>query len=626
VQPAFAAALTSLSAGQITIRFPAGTNGNYWDWKAGMNIPLANMVLSPQILLNSAATPVAGAGPAPVVSGDSLSLAQLYAAFVAPSSATNSSNMQVIWNINVMTCSSTETCSNGLPWSEDPIQYQVDMLMAAHVQGLPVQYIELGNEFFLGTTDNIHAFGNPANVNLSNSTSQKSILVVESPGYNYGNLCRIWAGEIKRRLTAAGGDYINIANNLQFAVVGDTAANSTWNFNVMQGITAPTGGGYTDPSTSTAHTYGPLTNYNLTFHPYYSGAFGSWYLIPPNPGNPYTSPSIDLTNAAVTLFNNGTPPSPINAVTQVLAQSFVQWGGHQAFTRLYPASSPASDSQYCPLDSGGTNNLTASFVPVGNKAWYTEYNLQDMNAPLHGTWVHGLFTGLQSLLMLENADTRFVAGTGIVGTGLFSAMFAASNSLQFGSLLSSPDRPAFLMGYTTMPTSQVCGFSAVGQVYSLIADAAANALRVTPLVFTGDRDPAGSPGSFVTFTYDNNQYQCAYPKLYGCSFFTYDGDPDTTSAISGKSIIINASSDVITLSYLNRALGTDGQGTITVLKQMGPGQTYGSYPQYYPGVYLTGATTGGIPIELTGTVNATVPTNNTYTIPPYSITELSWVP
>ena len=101
------------------VRFPGGDSGNYWDWKSSTVYPLSKAVRTQ----------------------DSLS---------ALSDLTRATGTYPVYNLNVMTLDNAVLHGGNLPQA---VANQLGMLEAAHDLKLPVQDLELGNEFFWSSPD-----------------------------------------------------------------------------------------------------------------------------------------------------------------------------------------------------------------------------------------------------------------------------------------------------------------------------------------------------------------------------------------------------------------------------------------------------------------------------------------
>jgi hypothetical protein len=103
-----------------TLRYPGGTQANYFQWHLGYPVdPPAGQCLTSR----------PGGGFAFTLSG--------------LKTASTETRAPVIFDLNVMT--STLAC-------------QMAMLQQAHQLGLPVRYVELGNELYIDNRDNVRCF------------------------------------------------------------------------------------------------------------------------------------------------------------------------------------------------------------------------------------------------------------------------------------------------------------------------------------------------------------------------------------------------------------------------------------------------------------------------------------
>ena len=112
------------SAGIESVRFPGGDAGNYWDWQRGAMYPL----------------------------GGSANVQD----FVADLSSLNkATGVQPLYNLNVMTYNNELITKATRSAAMDN---QIQLLQAAQALGLPVNAIELGNEFYWSEPDHDHEF------------------------------------------------------------------------------------------------------------------------------------------------------------------------------------------------------------------------------------------------------------------------------------------------------------------------------------------------------------------------------------------------------------------------------------------------------------------------------------
>jgi hypothetical protein len=173
---AFLAAASSLNASST--RFPSGTAANYWNWRQGCE--------------DYPSGKCAGTSTLP-----------LFAQFVSATRTT------VTFVLNMLT---------------DPggLTSQLAFLKAAEAAGMPVLYVELGNEFYNDHPDNVKAFPTGADYGKTASTwlaavraafPAAAISVVGVPSYRSGNNPRLtgWnAGLFKTLAGARPGDGVSM--------------------------------------------------------------------------------------------------------------------------------------------------------------------------------------------------------------------------------------------------------------------------------------------------------------------------------------------------------------------------------------------------------------------------------
>jgi hypothetical protein len=113
------------------IRFPGGQNGNYWDWETGL--PVTNYDTGISV----------GKNPFP----------RLLSSVPQQMSAQRATP---IYMLNMLTDPECTPPVGGLCQYEPSspnLNYQIQMLEAAQAVGLPVKYVELGNEYYLSSID-----------------------------------------------------------------------------------------------------------------------------------------------------------------------------------------------------------------------------------------------------------------------------------------------------------------------------------------------------------------------------------------------------------------------------------------------------------------------------------------
>lgn len=151
------------------LRYPGGTIANYWDWNTGWFLPDAQ----PGFLKLS---------PLPYRLQDLQTVAQVTGA-------------NPIYVLNMLTST---------------LDYQLEMLRSAKAIGLPVQLIELGNEFYLPQKDNVAKF---------------------PTGQDYAKLCNTWIPAIQSEFPDAK---IGIVGESPDPNLPADSRRLSWNQNVLQ--------------------------------------------------------------------------------------------------------------------------------------------------------------------------------------------------------------------------------------------------------------------------------------------------------------------------------------------------------------------------------------------------------
>lgn len=171
------------------------------------------------------------------------------------------------------------------------------------------------------------------------------------------------------------------------------------------------------------------------------------------------------------------------------------------------------------------NTLATEDLPLvrpGREVWITEYNLQDFNIPVHGSWGHSLFVATQSLLFLGSEKITNVNFHTICGTSGYGAYFINFTGFKFKSdgSFQEPPNPPF-----TTPWA----LTAAGNAIKIVSEAV-NGMNYasqlyfqnTPMISLLDKD--------VTVS---------YPALYGWQFSNSNGS---------SAIIINLSANDLTIN------------------------------------------------------------------------------
>ena len=187
------------------IRFPGGQNGNYWDWQTGL--PITNY--------NTGITVGKNVYPRLL---DSLPQ-QMSAQHATP-----------IFMLNMLTDPQCKPPAGGLCQyvpSSPNLNYQIQMLQAAQALGIPVRYVELGNEFYLSNiTGYPQVYPDPVN-----SSDPPASTV-------YARLATQWIAAIKKQFPQALVAVVGASG-----ASGSNSRRSLWNqglFPALQGEDAIT--------------------------------------------------------------------------------------------------------------------------------------------------------------------------------------------------------------------------------------------------------------------------------------------------------------------------------------------------------------------------------------------------
>lgn len=171
--PALETGIENVAIGSV--RYPGGDSGNYWDWQQGTVYPLGGNTSVDDFL------------------ADLSSLSQ--ATGVSP-----------LYNINVMTFNNQLITKTTLSAAMDN---QIQLLQAAQGLGLPVNDIELGNEFYWSEPDHDQEF---------------------PTAKDYQQTANLWAATLKQSFPNA-----KLASMLSIPYPGDPRTR-TWNTPVLQNI------------------------------------------------------------------------------------------------------------------------------------------------------------------------------------------------------------------------------------------------------------------------------------------------------------------------------------------------------------------------------------------------------
>ncbi|HKR04824.1 MAG TPA: T9SS type A sorting domain-containing protein [Bacteroidia bacterium] len=105
-------------------------------------------------------------------------------------------------------------------------------------------------------------------------------------------------------------------------------------------------------------------------------------------------------------------------------------------------SSPVSPSEFDPFFVSVFNNFDnlnddIDDLPANSDIWMTEYNLSTQQMA-HGTWLHGLFTAVQTLSFLENPQIKLVTLHSMISDGIYGSIFRDNSGLNGWSDFTEP--------------------------------------------------------------------------------------------------------------------------------------------------------------------------------------------
>jgi hypothetical protein len=126
-----------------------------------------------------------------------------------------------------------------------------------------------------------------------------------------------------------------------------------------------------------------------------------------------------------------------------------------------------------------SNSYDYKILPQGMRAWITEYNLFDKEGIVYGTWAHGLYAAMQTLLFMENPLTEMVCYHNLSSSAQFAAIFNNSEGLA----KSAKPTPVKALDYT-----------AAGHCLSLTGKALSEAGHGIKLQFSNNSSLQGSRG------------------------------------------------------------------------------------------------------------------------------------
>ncbi len=352
------------------IRYPAGSISNWWNWKAGWF-----MVNDPNCPNDFKSLEVKNNGL------DSLK------------KVCDASGAVPLFVLNLV--------SSNLP-------YQLEMLDAAYAIGLPVKYVELGNEFYLNEG--------------SDSTIIDSIFPT---GVEYGTVATVWIDSIHKHYP-----------DCKVAAIGAFNRNNeprrvNW-----------------DPEM-----YTTLKNEDaISFHAYYSANVVA-----------------DLPEAEKDTFKTEMVPDFLYRPSKV-------W-------------SILSDEDF-------------SIMPKQDEIWMTEYNLQDHNLPVHGSWAHGLYLASLTSQFLNNEKITHTAIHAICGSAVYGMYFNVHNGFIFGG------GEQFVNPVVPPDSTQYWGLTAAGRTIKTLSIAMEGMTYASPIEFK----------NVPIITTIDNKDTVSYPSAFGWLF------------------------------------------------------------------------------------------------------------
>ncbi|MDQ3049331.1 MAG: hypothetical protein M3Q95_00450 [Bacteroidota bacterium] len=380
------------------IRYPGGTVSSYWDWKTGWflkDIPLRKEWKS-------------------VTIENPIKLEDL-------KFACDKTGARPLFVLNMMTST---------------LNYQIEMLEHASKIGLPVQFVELDNEFYLGDEFYIKKY---------------------PTGKEYGEVCNEWIAAIKQKFK--GVKVGIIGNSIREGAAKKEKPHAqrgqNWNRDLLAVVKNADA---------------------MTFHVY--GGGGMNYL-----GN-FSATDDEETAAKANAVQQAFDRK--ESIQYALSIPFIRWNN--------------------------SNTYDYKILPSGMKAWITEYNLFEREGVVAGTWAHGLYALMQSLLFMENQDSELICYHNLTTTAQFAAIFNSDN--------------AFYKAVKQKPTP-LFGYTAAGHCLALSGKAMDGGGKATQLKFTNNEMISAARGQ-------------QYPSLYGWKI---------TGAKGTRIIVANLSAKAVTTDF-----------------------------------------------------------------------------
>ena len=356
------------------IRYPGGTVSSYWDWKTGWlkkDVPIRKEWKS-------------------ITQENPITLEDL-------KFACDQTGALPIFVLNMMTST---------------MEYQIEMLEHASKIGLPIRFVELDNEFYLGEEFYVKKF---------------------PTGEEYGIEANKWISAIKNKFP--GVKIGIIGNSIREGAAKKEKAYAqrgvNWNRDVLSVVKNADA---------------------MTFHVY--GGTGLNYMGPVVQDDS-DQESNDKAKAFQDVFDKK------ESIPYVLSIPFIRWNN--------------------------SNTYDYKILPDQMRPWITEYNLFEREGVVAGTWAHGLYALMQTLLFMENQKTELICYHNLTTTAQFAALFNSVDG--FSKAVKKKPTPLF-------------GLTAAGYCLSLSGKAMSGGGNAVKLNFS-----------------DNAMIQAArgqqYPALYG---------------------------------------------------------------------------------------------------------------
>ncbi|MBA3647145.1 MAG: T9SS type A sorting domain-containing protein [Chitinophagales bacterium] len=238
-------------------------------------------------------------------------------------------------------------------------------------------------------------------------------------------------------------------------------------------------------------------------------------------------------------------------------------------------SSDIPEFLWRPFDAWNTlYTKDLSILRKGDEAWITEYNLDDFQKPVHGSWGHALFLANFSMQFLQDARITMIECHDMNGSAVHGTYFESTGGLSFtgdkGYI--SPPNP---------PKTTAWDLTAAGISMKVLGLAMDKNNYTAPLYF----------GTSPTITFKNEEgVSITYPALFGFHF---------CNSNSSDAVILNLSSKTYKIT------------TTDIFPQGGTYERYDADPLSYP------AKESQVN-DVTGNLSSTP-----VTLKPYSITHIT---